>query len=110
MTARSRHPAGPTSRPGDAGAISGDAGIGVHVTVNARNQQERQTAFAGLDEAGTLPDGTPTVEGIPNASEDHISAALSGDFANLISTQCVRGVNADTDDIALLDRFGINLR
>src|SRR5580700_415480 len=53
-------------RPRDAGAVRSNAGIGIHHPVNSRDQHKRKPAPAGIDKARALPNGSPTVEIVPD--------------------------------------------
>ena len=55
-------------------------------------------------------DGFLRVESGVNAAKDHIRAALTSYFANFISAQSIRSVNADTDGVAGLNPLRIHLK
>src|SRR5580700_7825934 len=61
-------------RPRDAGAVRSNAGIGIHHPVNSRDQHKRKPAPAGIDKARALPNGSPTVEIVPD------TLSSGGDF------------------------------
>ena len=60
-------PAGDSSRACFAGAVGGDAGIGIHLAIDLRDQDEGHAAFPGMHEAGPLPDRADAVEAVPHS-------------------------------------------
>src|SRR5690242_4011582 len=66
MPARLCQQAHPFSRARDSRAVGGDAGIGVHLAINFRDQKKCQSSAARLDKAGTPPDGRETVKVVPH--------------------------------------------
>src|ERR1700674_5846078 len=67
IPARFRHPPSPAPGPGNARAVRGYAGIRIHEPVDSGDKHKCHAAAARLNEARTLPNGTPTVETVPYA-------------------------------------------
>ena len=50
------------------------------------------------------------VEGRVNASEHHVRATIASHFPNLVTTKCIRRVDADADNIAGLNLIRVHSR
>ena len=59
-------PTCPAGRPGDSGAVAGNASVGVHLAINLGNQEKGQAALYRLQELGTPPNEAQTVVAIPD--------------------------------------------
>src|SRR5258708_31623563 len=59
-------PAGPSLGFLAARAVGGDAGAGVHLTVELGEEHEGDACAEGWGAGGTLPDGWPVVETVPD--------------------------------------------
>src|ERR1700687_2590786 len=59
-------PAGPAVGAVGAGAIGGDAGVGVHLAVEFGDEDEGEAATQGFYAVGALPNGGQRIETVPN--------------------------------------------
>lgn len=66
LAALTSRPAGPGLRLFATCAVGGDAGAGIHLTVELGKKHERYAGAQGGRAGGALPDGVPVIEAVPD--------------------------------------------